>query len=90
MNKTELIAKVAQESGASKVTTEKVINAVLDVITDELQNDRTVTFTGFGTFLARERKARSGRNPRTGEQITIPSQKTPAFKAGKNLKAVVK
>lgn len=89
MNKTELIAKVAEKSGFTKKDTETVVEAVLDVIQEVLANGEAVQLVGFGTFEARERAARIGRNPQTGEKITIPAGKVPAFKPGKRLRSAV-
>ncbi|OWZ82693.1 HU family DNA-binding protein [Natranaerobius trueperi] len=90
MNKTELITKVAENSGMTKKDTEKVVNEVFDVISDELSKEEKVQLIGFGTFEVRERAAREGRNPSTGEVIKIDATKVPAFKAGKALKDKVK
>jgi len=89
MNKTELIAKVAEKSGFTKKDTETVVEAVLDVIQEALANGEAVQLVGFGTFEVRERAARIGRNPQTGEKITIPAGKVPAFKPGKRLRSAV-
>jgi DNA-binding protein HU-beta len=89
MNKTELIAKVAEKSGFTKKDTETVVEAVLDVIQEVLANGEAVQLVGFGTFEVRERAARIGRNPQTGEKITIPAGKVPAFKPGKRLRSAV-
>ncbi|HHW17399.1 MAG TPA: HU family DNA-binding protein [Firmicutes bacterium] len=89
MNKTELIAKVAQAAGMTKKDTEKVINSFIDVVQDALAQGDTVAILGFGTFLARERPAREGRNPRTGEPIQIPAGKVPVFRPGRVLRESV-
>lgn len=89
MNKTELIAKVAEKSGFTKKDTETVVETVLDVIQEVLANGEAVQLVGFGTFEVRERAARIGRNPQTGEKITIPAGKVPAFKPGKRLRSAV-
>ena len=86
MNKSELIEAVASEAGLSKVDATKAIEAVVSTITRSLRNGQTVTIVGFGTFLARDRKARMGRNPKTGEMIQIAASRKPSFKAGKALK----
>jgi len=86
MNKTELIGKVAQTAGMKKKDTEKVINSFIDVVKDALAQGDTVTILGFGTFLARERAAREGRNPRTGEPIQIPATRVPVFRPGRALR----
>jgi len=90
MNKTELVAVAADKVSLRQADVEKVLSAVTDVILETLSKGEKVVITGFGTFEVRERMARNGKNPRTGEAITIPGQKTPAFKAGKLLKAAVK
>lgn len=90
MNKSELISVVAEKAGLTKKDTEKVVNAVFDGIGDALAKGDKVQVIGFGTFDVRERKAREGRNPATGDTITIPAVKVPVFKAGKALKDNVK
>lgn len=90
MNKSELISVVAEQAGLTKKDTEKVVNAVFDGIGDALAKGDKVQVIGFGTFDVRERKAREGRNPATGDTITIPAVKVPVFKAGKALKDNVK
>lgn len=91
MNKTELIAVVADRVGVTQANAEKVINGFTEVIAETLgQRGEKVVVTGFGTFEVRERVARNGKNPRTGELIRVPAQKTPAFRAGKLLKDAVK
>ena len=89
MNKTELVASVAEKSGLTKKDSEKAVNAVLSAITESMENGEKVQLVGFGTFEVRERKARKAQNPQTKEEITIPATKVPAFKAGKGLKDVV-
>lgn len=86
MNKTEMIAALAEKTGLTKKETEKALNAFTAIIEEELQKGEKVTITGFGTFEARERAAREGVNPQTKEKITIAAAKAPAFKAGKALK----
>ena len=86
MNKTDLIAKVAETSGLSKKDAANAVDTVFDAISDALANGEKVQITGFGNFEVRERAARTGRNPQTGETIEIPAGKLPAFKPGKNLK----
>lgn len=85
MNKGELITAVAAK-GMAKKDAEKVINAMSDVIGEALTKGDTVQLIGFGTFGVKERAAREGRNPRTGEVVAIPASKAPYFKAGKALK----
>jgi DNA-binding protein HU-beta len=94
MNKGELvdaIAKKAQEKGLSvnKKTVDEVLSATLEVIIDTVAGDEKVTLVGFGSFEARDRKAREGRNPKTGEKMEIPATKVPAFSAGKSFKEQV-
>ncbi|MET3288324.1 HU family DNA-binding protein [Brevibacillus fluminis] len=90
MNKTELIAKVAETAELTKKDATKAVDAVLDAIADSLKEGDKVSLIGFGNFEVRERAARKGRNPQTGEEIEIASSKIPAFKPGKELKDVVK
>ena len=89
MNKTELIAAVAAKADLTKVDAEKAVKAVFDVIAGELADGNAVQLIGFGTFEVRDRAAREGQNPRTGEKIAVPATKVPAFKAGKALKDAV-
>ena len=89
MNKTEFIAAVAAQAELSKKDAEKAINAVVDTISTALAEGEKIQLIGFGTFEVRERAARTGKNPRTGEMIKIAASKVPAFKAGKALKDVV-
>ena len=90
MTKTELIAKVADVAGMTKVDATKAVDAIADVVTKTLTRGEKVTWTGFGTFEVRSRAARMGRNPQTGAPLHISASKTPAFKAGKSLKDAVK
>ncbi len=89
MNKSELIDTAADKAGLTKADTERAFKAFVETITGALQKGDQVTMIGFGTFLVRERKARQGRNPRTGETIQIKAANNPAFKAGKALKDAV-
>ena len=89
MNKTELIAAVANEAEITKKDAEKAVKAVFSVISDSLTKGDKVQIIGFGTFEVRQRKAREGRNPRYNVPIKIEASKTPAFKAGKQLKDLV-
>ncbi len=89
MNKTEFIAEVAKKAEIDKKDSEKAVNAVIDVIADQLAKGEKIQFVGFGTFEVRERAAKQGRNPKTGEAITVPASKAPVFKAGKVLKDAV-
>ena len=89
MNKTELIAAVAENAGVSKKDAERVINATVDAITQSLVKGEKVQLSGFGIFETKERQARVGRNPLTKESIEIPASKLPSFKASKALKDTV-
>ena len=89
MNKTDLIDAVAEDTGLSKADAGRAVDAVFDSIAGALKKGGKVSLVGFGTFLVRERAARQGRNPKTGETITIAAGKSPAFKAGKGLKDAV-
>jgi DNA-binding protein HU-beta len=86
MNKTELIAAVAEKVGMSKKDADAVVNAVIDTIVEEVAKEEKVQIVGFGTFEVRCRSERQGRDPRTNSPITIPASKVPAFKAGKAFK----
>ena len=89
MNKTELIAAVAEKTGMTKKDAERVINATVEAITASLVKGDKVQVSGFGIFEVKAREARVGRNPRTKETIQIPATRLPAFKASKALKDVV-
>ena len=89
MNKSGLVAKVAEKAGITKKDAEKAVNAVLDSITEALTTREEVQLVGFGTFKSRDRAERKGRNPQTGEEITIAATKVPVFRAGKSLKEAV-
>ena len=89
MNKTELVAAMAEEAGLSKKDAEKALKAFTDVVEAELKNGGKVQLVGFGTFEVSERSAREGRNPQTGEVMPIAASKAPKFKAGKALKDLV-
>ena len=86
MNKTELIAAVAEKTGLTKKDAERVINATFETVTASLVKGDKVQISGFGIFEVKAREARVGRNPRTKESIQIPATKLPAFKASKTLK----
>ncbi|WP_207458541.1 HU family DNA-binding protein [Azospirillum sp. SYSU D00513] len=86
MNKNDLVAHVADTSGLSKTDATKAVDAVFEGISDSLKKGDEVRLVGFGTFAVAERAASEGRNPRTGEKITIPASKQPKFKPGKTLK----
>ena len=89
MNKTELIAEVAKKCGLSKKDAEKALKAFTDVVSEELVKGEKIQLVGFGTFEVAEREEREGRNPQTGETMTIEASKSPKFKAGKALKDMV-
>ena len=89
-NKQDLIAEVAAKTGLTKKDSEKAVNAFVEVVTEFLAKGEKVQLIGFGTFETRERAAREGRNPQTGEAIKIAATVVPAFKAGKALKDAVK
>ncbi|MCH5169996.1 MAG: HU family DNA-binding protein [Oscillospiraceae bacterium] len=90
MNKTELVAAVAAKAEISKKDADKAVAAVIDAVTDALKAGDKVQLIGFGTFEVRDRAAKEARNPKTGETISVPATKVPAFKAGAALKAAVK
>ncbi len=89
MNKTELIAKVAQETQLPKGKVQAVLDGIINSIGDSLKSGDKVSFVGFGTFEVAQREARTGRNPQTGASIKIPARKVVRFKAGKQLKESV-
>ncbi len=89
MNKTELINEVSKRTEVSKATVKKVVDATFNVIADVLNWDGKVQLVGFGSFYVTTRKARKGRNPRTGEVINIPARKVVRFRAGKQLTDLV-
>ena len=89
MNKAELIDAVADAADLSKASAGRAVDAAIDAITGSLKNGDSVTLVGFGTFSVRSRAARTGRNPRTGEEIQIKASKVPGFKAGKALKDAI-
>ena len=89
MKKTELIAAIAEQSGLTKKDAEAALNATLDTITKAVAEGDKIQLTGFGTFEQRQRNARTGVDPRTGNSIDIPASKVPAFKAGKAFKDIV-
>ena len=86
MNKTELIAAVAEKAGMTKKDAERVVNATIDTIAQNLLKGEKVSLSGFGIFEVKAREARVGRNPRTKETIQIPATRLPVFKASKALK----
>jgi DNA-binding protein HU-beta len=90
MNKSDLIEAVAEAADISKAAAGRAVEGVTDVIAAALKSGDTVSLIGFGTFAVKERAARSGRNPKTGESIAISASKTPTFKAGKAFKDAIK
>ena len=90
MNKVELADAVATKTGMGKADAEKMLNAFVDVVTEQLKAGSEVTLTGFGTFKVSDRKAREGINPQTKAKIMIPAMTVPKFTAGKTLKEAVK
>ena len=86
MNKADLISAMAEKSGMTKKDSEKALNAFMETVEEALVKRDKVQLLGFGTFEVRDRSARKGRNPQTGEEIDIPAARVPAFKAGKALK----
>ena len=89
MNKTELIAAIAEKAELSKKDSEKALKAFVDVVTEELKKEHKIQLVGFGTFEVSTRSARTGRNPQTGEEMAIAACKAPKFKAGKALKDAI-
>ena len=89
MNKNDLVDRVAESVGLTKVMSSKAVEALLDAITGSLSSGTEVRLVGFGTFTVSRRKASEGRNPRTGERIQIPASKVPKFRAGQGLRAAV-
>lgn len=86
MNKQELIAVIATNANLSKADAGRALDGFIDAVTNSLKAGDSVALIGFGTFSVKERAARKGRNPKTGEEIAIPASKVPEFKAGKGLK----
>ena len=89
MNKTDLIAAVAEKAELSKKDAEKALKAFTDVVSEELVKGEKIQLVGFGTFEVAEREEREGRNPKTGEKMMIAASRSPKFKAGKALKDMV-
>lgn len=90
MNRMDLVANISEKAGITKKDAETALSATIDAITEALKNGEKVQLVGFGTFETRERAAREGRNPQSGEKITIGATTSPVFKAGKALKDAVK
>ena len=89
MNRKELIDALATKTGASKADADRALGALLEIISDTLKKGESLSLVGFGSFEVRKRAARTGRNPKTGEELKIKASKAPAFKAGATLKAAV-
>lgn len=89
MNKAELVAAIAEKAEISKKDSEAALKAFTDVVAEELKKGEKIQLVGFGTFEVAERAARTGRNPQTGAEMTIPASKAPKFKAGKALKDAI-
>ena len=89
MNKAELINEIATNSGLTKADTGRALDALVQTIESTLKSGDSIALVGFGTFEVKERAERTGRNPQTGESITIAAAKVPSFKAGKGLKGAV-
>lgn len=89
MNKAELVNAIAKQTGLSKKDTEATLNSFVNVVSTTLAKKEKIQLVGFGTFETRERAAREGKNPQTGEKLNIPACTAPAFKAGKALKDIV-
>ncbi|MEJ5226936.1 HU family DNA-binding protein [Thermodesulfovibrio sp.] len=90
MTKADLIGKIASKAGLTKAEAGKALDAMIDAVKESLKKGDKVTLVGFGSFYVSKRKARKGRNPRTGQEIKIPATKVPKFTAGKSLKEAVK
>ena len=90
MTKDEMIAHIAEASGITKRQATSALDAFMDGVTRQLKKNEKISFAGFGTFAVSQRKARTGRNPQTGEAIKITATRVPVFKAGKNLKEAIK
>lgn len=89
MNKTELVAAIAEKTQLSKKDSEMALKAFINVVSEQLKKGEKIQLVGFGTFEVSDRAARTGKNPQTGEEINIPAAKAPKFKAGKALKETV-
>ncbi|SFH58762.1 bacterial nucleoid protein Hbs [Nitrosospira sp. Nsp14] len=89
MNKKELVAAMAAKTGSSSAAADRAVNAMLEIISDALKKGDSLTLPGFGTFEVRDRAARTGRNPKTGEELQISASRVAAFKPGAALKAAV-
>ena len=89
MNRKELVEALAAKTESTKADAERAVAGLIDIISDTLKKGDSITLVGFGTFEVRKRAARTGRNPKTGEELKIKASKVPAFKAGATLKATV-
>jgi DNA-binding protein HU-beta len=89
MNRKGLVDAIAEKTGLSKKDTDNFLNGFIEVVSEQLKKGEAINLVGFGSFRVIERKARSARNPRTGETVNVPARKAPAFKAGKELKEAV-
>ena len=89
MNKTELVDRIAEQSEMDRAQAARHLDAFLEAVTESLKSGDEIQITGFGKFYANERAAREGRNPQTGQQMTIPAKRVPAFSAGNGLKQAV-
>ncbi|ODT85185.1 MAG: DNA-binding protein [Nitrosomonadales bacterium SCN 54-20] len=89
MNRKELVDALATKMGASRADADRAVGALLEIISEALAQGESLSLTGFGTFEVRERGERTGRNPKTGEELKIAAARVPAFKAGASLKAAV-
>lgn len=89
MTKAELVSKMAEGAGITKAAASKALDAFIDAVTQALKKEEKVTLVGFGTFSVAKRKARKGRNPRTGKEIKIPARTVPKFTPGKALREAV-
>jgi DNA-binding protein HU-beta len=90
MTKAELVAKMAEKAGMTKANAERALTEFLKAVQETLVSEKKMTLTGFGTFVVEERQARTGRNPRTGEELKIPACKVVKFRPGKELKDAIK
>jgi len=90
MNKQDIVAKIAKDTGVTKTCAAEALNSLIDGITKSLKKGDSVSFVGFGTFKTAQRKARMARNPQTGAAIKVPKRRVPRFTAGKALKQAVK
>ena len=89
MTKAELVEEVSKVSELTKKHSEVIVNTVFQAIVDALHNDEKIELRGFGSFRIRQRRARQGRNPKTGEKVHVPAKKIPYFKPGKELKELI-